>query len=117
VVASRTVAKLLVLASGMVQEPGGAPLAVSGYVVLSAGAASRIFSVRGPGRAPKVEELPAATTIDLRRFQKELEADLQADLAAVRAKGHPAHIQPSSPDWLCAFVRAHLLDTEGLEVD
>jgi hypothetical protein len=116
-VASPTVAKLLVLASGMVQEPGGAPLAVSGYVVMSAGAASRIFRVRGPGRAPKVDELPAATTIDLRRFEKELEADLQTDLESVRAKGHPGHIEPSSAEWLCAFVRAHLLDTEGLAVD
>jgi len=117
VVVSGAVGKLLVLASGMVQEPGGAPLAVSGYVVLSAGAASRIFRVRGPGRAPTVDELPAATTIDLRRFQKELEADLQGDLEVLRAKGHPAHIEPSSAEWLCAFVRAHLLDSEGLEVD
>jgi hypothetical protein len=116
-VASRTVAKLLVLASGIVQEPGGAPLAVSGYVVMSAGAASRIFRVRGPARAPNVDELPAATTIDLRRFQKELETDLQADLDSVRAKGHPAHIEASSAEWLCAFVRAHLTETEGLEVD
>jgi hypothetical protein len=111
------VAKLLVLASGMVQEPGGAPLGVSAYVVLSAGSASRIFRVRGPGRSPKVEELPAATTIDVRRFQNELQADLQGDLETLRAKGHPAHVQPSSPEWLCAFVRAHLLETEGLQVD
>jgi hypothetical protein len=111
------VAKLLVLASGMVQEPGGAPLAVSAYVVLSAGPASRIFRVRGPGRAPKVEELPAATTIDIRRFQLDLQADLQHDLDGVRAKGHPAHIEPSSPEWVCTFVRAHLLTTEGTEVE
>jgi hypothetical protein len=110
-------AKLLVLASGMVQEPGGAPLAVSAYVVLSAGTASRIFRVRGPGRAPSVEELPAATTIDIRRFQIELQADLQGDLDALRAKGHPAHVEPSSPEWVCSFVRAHLQTSEGAEVE
>jgi hypothetical protein len=101
----------------MVQEPGGAPLAVSAYVVLSAGSASRIFRVRGPGRAPKVEELPAATTIDIRRFQNELQSDLQGDLDTVRAKGHPAHVEPSSPEWVCAFVRAHLKSTEAIEVE
>jgi len=111
------VAKLLVLASGMVQEPGGAPLAVSAYVVLSAGAGSRIFRVRGPGRAPKVEELAAATTIDIRRFQNELQADLQGDLDSVRAKGHPAHVEPSSPEWVCGFVRAYLRESEGTEVE
>jgi hypothetical protein len=101
----------------MVQEPGGAPLAVSAYIVLSAGAASRIFRVRGPGRAPKVEELPAATTIDLRRFQLELQADLQADLDSLREKGFPAYVEPSSPEWVCGFVRGHLRDTEGTDVE
>jgi hypothetical protein len=111
------VSKLMVLASGVVKAPKGGPRAVSAYVVLSAGAQSRVFRVRGLADAPKVEELPPATTLDMKRFQVELQEDLQPQLDEVRAEGHAVHIEPSRPEWVTAFVRKHLEDTEGLHVE
>jgi hypothetical protein len=111
------VAKLLVLASGVVKVPRGGPRAVSAYVVLSAGARSRVFRVRGAADAPAVEELEPATTLDVKRFQSELQADLQPALDELRAKGEPAHIELSRPEWLAAFVRKHLKATEDLDVE
>jgi hypothetical protein len=110
------VGKLLVLASGVVKA-SGAPRAVSAYVVLSAGAASRVFRVRGAASAPSVEELPSATTLDIKRFQTELDEDLQPTLRAARAADGKAHIELSRPEWVCACVRKHLKATEGLDVD
>jgi hypothetical protein len=110
--------KLLVLASGVVKSPAaGAPRAVSAYLVLSAGAKSRVFRVRGAAGAPAVEELPAATTLDVKRFQSELQADLQPALDELRAQGHPAHIELSRAEWVAAVVRKHLKATEGLDVE
>ena len=63
-----------------------------------------------------MDELPAATTLDVRRFQKELENDLKSALEDLRAAGRPAHIQPSSPERLCGVVRTHLKAREGLDV-
>jgi hypothetical protein len=111
------VPKLLVLASGVVKVPRGGIRAVSAYVVLSAGAKSRVFRVRGPAEAPAVEELPAATTLDVKRFQSELQHDLQPALDAVRAEGHAAHVELSRPESVIAHVRRHLEATEGLKVD
>jgi hypothetical protein len=107
----------MVLASGVVKAPKGGPRAVSAYVVLSAGAQSRVFRVRGLADAPKVEELPPATTLDVRRFQVELGEDLQPQLDELRAEGHPAHIDQPQPAWVTAFVRKHLESAEGLDVD
>jgi hypothetical protein len=115
VVPSRIVAKLMVMASGVVKAPRGGPRAVSAYVVLSAGPQSRVFRVRGLADAPKVEELEPATTLDIKRFQNELQEDLQPQLDELRAEGHPAHIEPATPDWVIAFVRKHLKDAEGLD--
>jgi hypothetical protein len=111
------VSKLLVLASGVVKAPKGGPRAVSAYVVLSAGPQSRVFRVRGLADAPKVEELPPATTLDMKRFQGELQEDLQPQLDELRAEGHAAHIELSPPEWVIAFVRKHLKQTEGIEVE
>ncbi len=81
---------------------------VAAYVVLSAGPKSRIFAVRGTMREPTVSELPAATTIDMRRFEAEIGKDLQADTAAVKPLASPA---------ACGMVRDHLKKTENLSVD
>ena len=107
----------MVLASGVVRAPKGGPKAVSAYVVLSAGAQSRVFRVRGLADAPKVEELPAATTLDMKRFQVELGEDLQPQLDELRAEGHPAHIEAPQADWVTGFVRTHLKKAEGVDVE
>jgi hypothetical protein len=111
------VGKLLVLASGVVKVPKGGLRAVSAYVVLSAGAQSRVFRVRGPADAPTVEELPSATTLDIKHFQGKLQEDLQPTVDELRAEGHPAHVELSRPEWLAAYVRKHLKATEGIDVD
>jgi hypothetical protein len=111
------VGKLLVLAGGVVKIPKGGPRAVSAYVVLSAGAQSRVFRVRGPVDALSVEELPPATTLDVKHFQGKLQEDLQPALDELRVDGHPAHIELSRPEWLAAHVRQHLKATEGIDVD
>ena len=116
-VPSSLVAKLLVLASGVVKVPKGGPRALSAYVVLSAGAQSRVFRVRGAADAPSVLELPPATTLDMKHFQVELQEDLQPALDELRAEGHAAHIELSRPEWVTAFVRKHLKETEGLDVE
>jgi hypothetical protein len=110
--------KLLVLAGGVVKAPKGAGLrAVSAYVALSAGEKSRVFRVRGSPDAPVVEEMSAATTLDIRRFQNELQNDLQSALDELRTQGHPAHVELSRPHWVCSFVKRHLKATEGVDVD
>jgi hypothetical protein len=88
--------------------PGDAGSAgwVSAYVVLSAGAQSRVFKVQGKMDAPHVDELPAETTIDLKRFQNELKNDLYG-MGVVRA---------ADKDWVCGVVRAHLKETEGIDI-
>jgi hypothetical protein len=111
------VGKLLVLANGVVKVPHLGARAVSAYVALSAGAESRVFRVRGAVNAPSVEELPAATTLDVQHFQTQIQADLQAALDAERAGGHAAHIELSRPEWVCVHVRNHLKQTEGVDVE
>jgi hypothetical protein len=117
VVRSSPVPKLLVLAGGVVNVPKGGARAVSAYVVLSAGAQSRVFRVRGAADAPTVDELPSATTLDIKHFQIELQDELQPALDELRAEGHPAHIEASRPEWVTAFVRKHLKDTENVDVE
>ena len=117
VVGSSLVPKLLVLASGVVNVPKGKARAVSAYVVLSAGPQSRVFRVHGSADAPAIDELPSATTLDVKHFQVEIQDDLQPALDELRAEGHPAHIEPSKPEWVTAFVRKHLKATEGVDVE
>ena len=106
------------LASGVVKAPGGVGVrALSAYLVLSAGAASRVFRVRGTGDSPAIEEMPAATTLDVKRFQTDLQEDLQPVLDELRMHGHPAHVELSRHEWVAAVVRKHLKATEGIDVD
>lgn len=97
--------KLLMLAGGQV---GGADLgAISAYVVLSAGNQSRVFTVKGSASAPTVSELPAATTLDIQRFRRELADDLP--------RGGLGMTTPDA-SWICGVVRTHLKKTEGIDV-
>jgi hypothetical protein len=111
------VGKLIVLANGVVKVPHFGARTVSAYVALSAGTKSRVFRVRGAVDAPAVEELPAATTLDIQHFQTQIQSDLQAALDAERAEGHAAHIELSRPEWVSVFVRNHLKATEGIDVE
>ena len=110
------VGKLLVLACGTVKSAGG-DRALSAYVVLSAGIATRVFRVRGAIGATHVEELPSATTLDIKRFQTELDEDLQPALRSARATDPKAHIELARPESVAAFVRNYLRATEGIDVE
>ena len=110
--------KLLMVAGGIVEPGGGRPGTVSAYVVLSARrGATRIFKVRGPADAPTIEELPAATTIDLGRFQTDLHEDLEPTIRAIQSRGGTAGVSSPAPAWVCGLVGAYLKEREGLEVD
>lgn len=102
------------LAGGMAEGAEGT--VVSAYVALSAGRQSRLFRVSGPATAAKVVELKAATTVDTRRFQREIEEDLAPVLAAGKA-GEAGQIRRPEDGWVTGFVRRHLETTEGLIVD
>jgi len=99
--------KLLMVAGRQIGDRIGA------YVVLSAGRMSRVFSVRGTASAPTVTELPAATTIDMRRFEGELEKDLRAEAGDA---GGGAATRPADAV-VCGAVKAHLKTSESLDVD
>jgi hypothetical protein len=71
---------------------------VSAYVVLADGPKSRLFKIAGTKSSPQVEELDAATTLDLKRFNDQLKSDL-AGLGPVR---------PADASWACDVVRVHL---------
>ena len=103
---------LMMLSGGIVEAEG----TVSAYVVLSAGHASRLFKVKGTGDAMVVTELQAATTIDLRRFEREVTADLEPTLEALKARGLSATIATPAKDWVCGLVREHLKTNQGLDV-
>lgn len=79
---------------------------VSAYVVLSAGTQSRVFKVTGKTDSPQVDELPAATTLDIKRFQD----DLQSDLFGM---GPARAMNQRDKDWVSGVVRAHLDAIEG----
>jgi hypothetical protein len=104
--------KLLMVAGRLVRGGDGQEW-LGAYVVLSAGRLSRVFSVRGTTRAPTVTELPAATTIDMRRFEADIEKDLRAESAA---GGAPASVRPAEAV-VCGAVREHLKKAENLDVD
>jgi hypothetical protein len=104
--------KLWMVAGRQVQGSDGQDR-FGAYVVLSAGRMSRIFSVRGGAEATRVTELPAATTVDMRRFESELEKDLLAEAGSpsVHASTRPHEAV------VCGAVRAHLRSSEGLDVE
>jgi hypothetical protein len=106
----------MMLSGGIVEAGGGHPGAVSAYVVYSAGRESRLFKIKGEATTPGVTELGAATTIDLKRFQSELEQDLAPTLAELRKIGAAAGVATPSSTWVCDVVRAHLKKTEGVDV-
>ena len=108
---------LVVLANGVVKVPHIGARAVSAYVALSAGEKSRVFHVRGSVDGPRVEELPAATTLDLQHFQTQIQRDLEPVLAEARVEAPGAHIELSRPEWICVFVRNHLKEHEGIDVE
>ena len=103
----------MMLAGGIVEPGGGSPGSLSAYVVLSAGHASRLFKIRGPANATEVTELASATTIDLQRFKRELEEDLQPSIEEVRKLGGAAGIAQPNADWVCQLVAAHVEKLEG----
>jgi hypothetical protein len=71
---------------------------VSAYVVLSEGVKSRVFKLGGAKSSPEIEELKAATTIDLKRFRDAVLKDLEGRGA----------ITPADPNWACDVVRVHV---------
>lgn len=105
-------ARYVVMASGIVEAGAGRAGAVSAYVVLSAGHASRIFKLRGDTASPEVSELPAATTVDLGRFQDEVKGDLEPMLAERRRAGVAAAVTTPKATWVVGLVEAHLAGRE-----
>jgi hypothetical protein len=102
----------------LVEPGGGAPGAVVAFVAVNFGVGgSRMFKVSGRTDAPKVEELEGATTIDLGRFRRELEQELEPALETLRRAGGAAFITQPATDWVCDRVREHLRDHEGVHVD
>jgi hypothetical protein len=71
---------------------------VSAYVVLAEGPKSRLFKIGGTKSAPMIEELDAATTLDLKRFRDAVKENLSG-LGAIR---------PADATWACEAVRLHL---------
>jgi hypothetical protein len=111
-------AKLMMMAGGIVEPGGGKPGVLSAYVALSTrGEATRIFKVKGPANNVTIKELPGATTVDLGRFQMDLSKDLEPSLTELRLRGATAGLSTPSPAWVCGLVKAHLKQTEGIEVD
>ena len=100
------------LAGGVVAK-GAAEGDLCAYVVLSAGHASRLFKVTGPSSAAEITELPTATTIDLKRFEREVAEHLAP---RVHAAQPGAFISAPSKEWVCALVAAHLKRAEGVDI-
>lgn len=110
--------KALMLAGGIVEPGAGAPGAVLAYVAVSGGpGGSRLFRVDGPANAPEVHELASETTIDLGRFNRDIERDLAAALLEVTQRGGMAALAAPSPSWICGQVRQFLKRTQGIDVD
>src|SRR5262245_58150700 len=111
-------AKARMLAGGIVEPGAGTPGAVIAYVAVSGGVqGSRLFKVDGPASAPVVQELPPATTVDLGRFDREAQRELQPAIRALEALGGKGAIARPSPAWVCGHVKAHLKAAEGLDVE
>jgi len=110
--------KPIMLAAGIVEPGAGSPGAVVAFVAVNFGVdGSRLFKVAGPTTAPTVEELPGATTVDLGRFNRELEQELQPAVDAIVALGGAAAITRPASDWVCQQVRSHLDEAEGIVLD
>src|SRR5580658_95014 len=90
--------RLHIMAGAVATGADAATEHVSAYVVLAEGPKSRLFKVGGKKSAPVIEELDAATTLDLKRFRDEVTKDLEG-LGPVRA---------ADATWACEVVRVHL---------
>jgi hypothetical protein len=95
--------KLHMMAGAVASTPEPGSDWISAYVVLSAGAKSRVFKLSGKTSAPEIDELPAATTLDLKRFQDEMKNDLFGM--------GPAKVADAV--WVCEVVRAHIAKSES----
>ena len=104
--------KLWMIAGRQVQGSDGRDR-FGAYVVYSAGRLSRIFSVRGTPNAPLVTELAAATTIDMRRFEAELEKEIRSEAGDQAA----APVTRPAEALVCGIVKEHLKTAENLDVD
>ena len=110
--------KLRMLAGGIVEPGAGQPGSVSAYVAFSGvRGKSRLFKVQGRIDTPIVTELDAATTVDLGRFRREVDEDLQPAVVAITTRGGAASVADPKPEWVAEVVRRHLRDAEGLDVD
>lgn len=110
-------AKARMLAGGIVEPGAGTPGAVLAYVAVSGGAhGSRLFRVDGPANAPRIHELPSATTVDLGRWSREMEGELQPAVDEIAKLGGMAAIARPSPEWICGEIRAFLKKAEGIDV-
>jgi hypothetical protein len=105
------------LAGGIVEPGAGVPGAVIAYVAVSGPRGSRLFRVSGAATQPMVQELPPATTIDLGRFDREAQELLAPVLGAIEAYGGKGAIARPAAAWVCSRVRAHLKETEGIDVE
>lgn len=106
------------LAGGIVEPGAGMPGGVVAYVAVSGGTkGSRLFRLDGPASAPTVTELPPATTIDLGRFDHDAQRELAPALRAIESLGGKAAITRPAPAWVCGRIRAHLKDTENLDIE
>ena len=110
----RRMSKLYVLAGGIVE---GRPGRVSAFVAYNPKpGVSRLFKVQGSAAKPEVSELPAATTVDLGRFRKTLQEELEPALAEITALGGTASIVSPRADWISEVVGRHLKSTEGIDL-
>ena len=96
--------KLYMLAGAVAPGTDPASERVSAYVVLTEGGRSRLFKLTGTRAEPRIEELDAATTLDLKRFRDETKNDL-AGLGALQA---------ADGNWACEAVRTHLREDLGI---
>lgn len=100
--------KPYVLASGIVEEPGGGGT-VHAFVAVHAGVGgSRLFQVAGSVAAPVITELPPETTVNLARFRREIEDALKPAVASIAARGGVAAIAQPKGEWLCKLVLEHV---------
>ncbi len=102
-------AKLFVLASGIVEPGAGQAGELSAFVAYNPRpGVSRLFKVAGPVPGPVVTELPSATTVDLGAFRRELEEELSPAVARIKARGGAAAIATPAADWVTEIVRKHI---------
>jgi hypothetical protein len=64
-----------------------------------------------------VRELESKTTVDIGRFNHEMQSELQPAIQAIEEAGGKAAIAKANPAWVCKQVRDHLQATEGLTID